>query len=71
MTHAIEPSHLRSDDFDAFFDARTDSLLSLIASAMGKELAHEAPEPEEPENFEEEVADPDDEDLFALIEESA
>jgi hypothetical protein len=35
-THLIEPSLLRSADFDAFFDARRGALLALIESAMGK-----------------------------------
>lgn len=35
-THLIEPAHLRNDDFDAFFAARTDALASLVSEAMGK-----------------------------------
>jgi hypothetical protein len=71
MGHAIDPDLLRSDDFDAFFDARTTSLLSLIGSAMGKELFLQDQEPEGPEDFEEEVADPEDEDLIVLTEQPA
>ena len=35
-THLIEPEHLRSDDFEAFFDARIKALSTLISDAMGK-----------------------------------
>jgi len=35
-SHAIEPDHMRSSDFDAFFDARWEALLILAESAMGK-----------------------------------
>lgn len=35
-THLIEPSFLRSDDFDAFYDARKRGLLGIIEKVMGK-----------------------------------
>lgn len=35
-SHAIEPAHLRADDFDLFFVARSEALLDLVAAAMGK-----------------------------------
>lgn len=38
-THAIEPSLLRGDDFDAFLRARATRLLDLIADAMGKPVS--------------------------------
>lgn len=41
-THRIEPAHLRADDFDGFFDARAESLLSLVERATGKRIAREA-----------------------------
>lgn len=70
-THSIEPTYLRSDDFDSFFAARSEALLTLIAGAMGKEISREPSAAEEPGLFEEELPDPDDEDLFGLIEEQA
>lgn len=35
-THLIEPTHLRYDDFDAFFAHREQRLAQLAADAMGK-----------------------------------
>ncbi len=35
-SHYIDPATLRSDNFEAFFDARKQCLLDLIGSAMGK-----------------------------------
>lgn len=45
-THQIEPEHLRKDDFEAFYSARSRALLELIETAMGKHAisAEEAPE---------------------------
>jgi hypothetical protein len=40
-THFIAPSELRAADFSAFFNARTEALLSLISAAMGKEATRE------------------------------
>lgn len=40
-SHLIEPHHLRSDDFDAFFNARMTSLAVLVADAMGKPVVEE------------------------------
>lgn len=37
-THLINPSHLRANDFDAFYEARKEALLNLIAREMGKQL---------------------------------
>lgn len=34
--HLIDPSHLRGDDFEAFYTARSAALLELVAEAMGK-----------------------------------
>jgi hypothetical protein len=36
QSHLIEPSHLRADDFQAFYAARKTSLLRLVEGAMGK-----------------------------------
>jgi hypothetical protein len=38
QTHYINPSFLRSDNFQGFMEARKLSLLDLIASAMGKQI---------------------------------
>lgn len=38
-SHAINPRLLRSDDFEASFEARTGALLERISEAMGKALA--------------------------------
>lgn len=35
-THLIEPAHLRNDDFEEFFAARTEALAGLVSGAMGK-----------------------------------
>lgn len=40
-SHLIDPVHLRADDFEAFFAARTKALASLVASAMGKPVVEE------------------------------
>ncbi len=37
-THLIDPRHLRSDDFDAFFDARMKALSRIISKAMDKQV---------------------------------
>jgi hypothetical protein len=41
-SHLIEPTTLHNDDFDAFFEARTQALLARINRAMGKDLAGES-----------------------------
>jgi hypothetical protein len=41
-THLIEPAHLRNDDFDAFYQARSKALASLVAGAMRKPVVEEA-----------------------------
>jgi hypothetical protein len=41
-SHAIEPSMLRKDDFEGFFQARTSALLELIGKAIGKCLTVES-----------------------------
>jgi hypothetical protein len=40
-THLIEPEHLRSDNFEAFFAARQEALAGLVARAMGKPVVAE------------------------------
>lgn len=56
-THLINPSHVRANDFDAFYEARKEALLNLIAREMGKQLlpATAAVEPLEDEDDEEEA----------------
>jgi hypothetical protein len=46
QTHAIEPSTMRMDDFQRFFDDRQKALLGRIARAMGKSITQEATEQE-------------------------
>lgn len=46
-THLITPATLRTDDFDAFFEARRQALVNLIHTAMGKS-AISTEEPVEP-----------------------
>jgi len=46
-THYITPSLLRADDFHAFFEARQESLLQRIESAMGKPIARDSVLPAE------------------------
>lgn len=41
QTHLIDPSHLRSDDFESFFEARIRALASLVATAMNKPVVEE------------------------------
>lgn len=40
-THVIDPSALRGDDFEAFFQARYEALLERIEKATGKRIARE------------------------------
>jgi hypothetical protein len=40
-SHLIEPTTLHNDDFEAFFERRTQALLARINRAMGKNLAGE------------------------------
>lgn len=40
-THSISPEHLRTDDFQAFFEARIDALASLVGGAIGKRVVSE------------------------------
>lgn len=58
-SHAIEPSLLRADSFEAFYAARRATLLALIERAMGKAPTAAAPvsaDDDEPEDEEDEVA---------------
>lgn len=41
QSHKIDPTLLRSDDFDAFYAARKASLLGMIETAMGKVALHD------------------------------
>jgi hypothetical protein len=49
-THAIDPAHLRADQFYAFMADREARLLSLIATATGHPIDRAAPPPEEGED---------------------
>lgn len=40
-THLIEPEHLRTDNFEAYFAARQEALAGLVARAMGKAVVAE------------------------------
>jgi hypothetical protein len=40
-THLIEPDHLRSDNFEAFFGARIEALAMVVAQAMEKAVVEE------------------------------
>lgn len=42
-SHAIDPAALRADDFEAFMAARTEALLRLIETAMGKSIPRDQP----------------------------
>lgn len=53
VTHDVDVDILTSDDFDRFYADRRESLLTLIGTAMGKDVVRESPE--EPEV----VDDPD------------
>lgn len=58
-THLIPPEYLREDDFEGFFKARADHLLSLIERAMGKPITRDQSDPfdidveDEEEDYEE------------------
>jgi hypothetical protein len=54
-SHLIDPSALRADDFDRFFQARSQALLGKIEKAMGKAIAREVVEEELPEVVQYEV----------------
>ena len=51
-THAIEPSLLRADEFDEFYQARKAALLRLIEQAMRKAAVMTGEEPIEDEDIE-------------------
>ena len=61
-THLIEPSFLRNDDFDGFFEARLKVLAALVGDAMGRPIVaaegvYEPPSDEiDPEEIEENEA---------------
>lgn len=61
--HLIELELLREDDFDAFFDRRTEALAELISRAMGKDVVEDHLMPEEADQaFEHSVVGSDDAD---------
>lgn len=60
-THLIDPSFLRADDFEGFFDARTKALSGLISGALGKAVVetHGSNEEEHEMDDDTEIADDD------------
>lgn len=61
-THAIDASFLRRDDFDGFFAARSDALLTLVGEAMGKApIRDERVTPDVAGEYEVEVEEQEDE----------
>ena len=38
-SHAVDPAHIRTDDFDAFLRARAGALLKLVENATGKQIS--------------------------------
>lgn len=61
--HHIDYEALAADDFDGFFEARRESLLELIASAMGKAVS-DTRTPTIPEDYDLEDEEPADEDVI-------
>jgi hypothetical protein len=59
LTHEVDPRLMRADDFNKFFDARRESLLKLIETAMGKAAVRE------------DIAPPDQNDSFGEDEQEA
>jgi hypothetical protein len=43
QSHYIEPTALRANDFQQFYEARRESLLTIVERAMGKAVEREAP----------------------------
>jgi hypothetical protein len=60
-THLIDPPALRADDFDRFFQVRSQALLGKIEKAMGKAIARAAVEADMPEAVEYEAEDAEEE----------
>jgi hypothetical protein len=60
-THLIDPAVLRSADFDAYFNTRSENLLKLISTAMGKEAVRdEISSGDDASAYVEETDDPED-----------
>lgn len=67
-THAVDPTAIRTDDFNRHFAARKDNLIGLIELAMGKSVQRDEREEDalaEAETFELEADDSDDEEESA------
>lgn len=60
-SHAIDPSLLRADAFDAYFRSRGDALLDLVSQAMGKDAFRESIEADVPIDYEPEGEEEPDE----------
>jgi hypothetical protein len=52
-THRIDPAHLRSGDFEAYFAGRQEALVQLVTDAMGKAVVRrqDPPDVERPQDF--------------------
>jgi hypothetical protein len=50
-THLIEPACLRRNDFSGFYEARSEALLALIESAMGRNAVPQEAAPETTEDY--------------------
>jgi hypothetical protein len=55
-THLIDPKLLRANDFDAFYQARSAALLSMIESVMGKRSVSQQEAPESVADYQPEPA---------------
>jgi hypothetical protein len=64
-THAIDPEALRTDDFDAFFEARMEAIVGLIEAATRKPVQRDladAAESTDSFDLDDPAVVPDDED---------
>jgi hypothetical protein len=66
-THFIEPSFLRSDDFEGFFNARMDRLAQIVAEAMGKPVVQS----DGSDEYQKDVIDPEEAEENAALDSEA
>lgn len=70
-THAINPAHLRTADFEAYFAQRSDTLMELVADAIGKPVIRDVDvaraDAKDFEEEDEEVEAEDDEELAEAV----
>ncbi len=64
MSHLIDPTLLRADDFDTFMIERQKALIALIEKAMGKQTAAE--EEGEEQDFPDELDEDQEEAEFTV-----